>query len=166
MTLTVMLADDHQMVRQGLRAILDSTPGFRVVGEAADGPETVRLAERLRPDVLVLDLMMPGLNGLEATRQALRRSPGTRVVMLSMHANEAYVREALRAGATAYVLKEAGAEELVRGIRAAAAGREYFSPPLSEETVRAYALRAEASPVDPFHTLTLREREVLQLTVE
>ncbi len=166
MTLTLMLADDHQILRQGLKALLKTEPDFHLVAEASDGLEAVRLAERHHPQVLVLDLMMPGLNGLEATRQVLRRSPRTRVVILSMHSDEAYVVEALRAGASAYVLKESGAEELVRAIRAVAAGERYFSPPLSEHTLGAYVQKVESTPVDRYQTLTGREREVLQLTVE
>jgi DNA-binding NarL/FixJ family response regulator len=165
MVLTLLLADDHQIVRQGLRAILQTVPEFRLVGEAADGPEAVRLADRLQPEVLVLDLMMPGLNGLEVARQVTRRSPRTRVVILSMHSNEAYVVEALRAGATAYVLKESGADELIHAIREAAAGRRHLSPPISEQAVTRYLQKAEPKP-DPYHTLTFREREVLQLTAE
>jgi two-component system response regulator NreC len=136
------------------------------VGEAADGPETVRLAERLRPDVLLLDLMMPGLNGLEVAKQLSRRLPRTRIVVLSMHADVAYALAAVRAGASAYVVKEAGVDELVRAIRTVAEGRRYFSPPLSEQAVEAHACRMEETPVDLYHTLTFREREVLQLTVE
>jgi DNA-binding NarL/FixJ family response regulator len=165
MTLTLLLADDHQIVRQGLRAILQTVPEFRLVGEAADGPEAVRLAERAQPEVLVLDLMMPGLNGLEVARQVTRRSPRTRVVILSMHSNEAYVVEALQAGATAYVLKESGADELIHAIREAAAGRRYLSPPISEQAIAVYLQKAERKP-DPYDTLTFREREVLQLTAE
>jgi DNA-binding NarL/FixJ family response regulator len=166
MTLTLMLADDHQIVRQGLRAILACVPDFRLVGEAADGPETVRLAERLQPRVLVLDLMMPGLTGLEVTRQLARRCPETRVVILSMHSNEAYVLEALRAGACAYVLKESSAENLVRAIRAAAEGRRFLSPPISEQAIDLYLKKVEGAPLDLYHTLTVREREVLQLTAQ
>jgi DNA-binding NarL/FixJ family response regulator len=166
MALTLMLADDHQILRQGLKALLKTEPDFHLVGEASDGLEAVRLAERHQPQVLVLDLMMPGLNGLEVTRQVLRRSPRTRVVVLSMHSDEAYVVEALRSGASAYVLKEFGAEELVRAIRAVVAGQRYFSPPLSEHTLGAYAQKMESTLVDRYQTLTGREREVLQLTVE
>jgi DNA-binding NarL/FixJ family response regulator len=166
MPLTLVLADDHQIVRQGLRAILKAEPDFQLVGEAADGLETVRLVERLQPQVLILDLMMPGLSGIEVARQVVRRSPRTRVVVLSMHSTEAYVVETLRAGASAYVLKESSAEELVRAIREVVAGRRYFSPPLSEQALSAYMQKAEGSPVDPYHTLTAREREVLQLTAE
>jgi DNA-binding NarL/FixJ family response regulator len=166
MTLNLLLADDHQIVRQGLRAILEAVPDFRLVGEAADGPETVRLVERLQPDVLVLDLMLPGLNGLEVARHVARRHPRTRVVILSMHNNEAYVVEALRAGAIGYVLKESGAEELVQAIRKAAAGTRYLSRSISEIALGTYVQMTEGAPLDPYQTLTLREREVLQLTVE
>jgi DNA-binding NarL/FixJ family response regulator len=166
MALTLMLADDHQIVRQGLKALLKTEPDLQLVGEASDGLEAVRLAERLQPQVLVLDLMMPGLNGLEVARQVARRSPRTSIVILSMHSDEAYVVEALRAGAQAYVLKESGAEELVRAIRAVAAGERYFSPPLSENALGAYMQKVESTPVDRYETLTSREREVLQLTVE
>src|SRR5690348_7886246 len=123
MALTLFLADDHQIVRQGLGALLKTVPDFRLVGEAADGVQTLRLVERLQPEVLVLDLQLPRLDGLEVTRQVARRSPRTRVIILSMHSDEAYVVEALRAGAAGYVLKERGAEELVQAIRDVAAGR-------------------------------------------
>jgi DNA-binding NarL/FixJ family response regulator len=162
----VLLADDHQIVRQGLRAILKTEPDFQLVGEAGDGLETVRLTEKLHPDVVVLDLMMPGLTGLEVTRQLSKRAPSTRIVILSMHSNVAYVVEAMRAGAMAYVLKESGAEELVQAIRAVVAGKRYFSSPLSEKALGAYIEKAEESVLDPYHTLTAREREVLQLTAE
>ena len=164
MPIHLLLADDHQIVRQGLRAILTTIPDFRLVGEAADGLETVRLAERLRPDVLVLDLLMPGLDGLEVTRRVMRRSPRTRVVILSMHSNEAYVVEALRAGAVGYVLKEAGAEQLIHAIREAAGGRRCL--PIPEPALSTYLRKAEGNSLDPYDTLTAREREVLQLTAE
>jgi two-component system, NarL family, response regulator NreC len=166
MTTTVMLADDHQIVRQGLRAILNAVPEFQLVGEASDGLEAVRLAERLRPDVLVLDLSMPGLDGLEVARQVTKRPPRPRVVVLSMYSDEAYVHKALQAGATAYVLKDAGAEQLVQAIRAAARGQRYFSPPLTADDVEAYLRRVENPAEDPKDALTSREREVLHLTVE
>ncbi|HZY87141.1 MAG TPA: response regulator transcription factor [Gemmataceae bacterium] len=166
MTWTLLLADDHQMVRQGLRALLARETDLRLVGEAAEGLEAVRLAERLRPDVLVLDLMMPGLNGLDVARQVARRAPETRVVILSMHAHEAYVLEALLAGAAGYVLKESSSDELVKAIRAVTAGQHYLSPPLSEEALGVYSRKTGSLPPDPYHTLTAREREVLQLTAE
>jgi two-component system response regulator NreC len=166
MTLTLLLADDHQIVRHGLRAILQTVPEFRLVGEAADGLETLRLAERLQPDVLVLDIMMSNVNGLEVARQVRRRSPRTRVVILSMYSDEAYVVEALRAGAAAYVLKDAGAEELVRAIHEAAADRRYLSSPLSEHALGEYMQKAQGTAPEPYHTLTSRERQVFQLTAE
>lgn len=166
MALTLVLADDHQIVRQGLRELLKTVPEINLVGETADGLETVRVVEKLRPDLLVLDLMMPSLHGLEVARQVTRRCPETRIVILSMHSNEAYVVEALRAGATAYVLKESSAEDLVKAIQEAAAGRRYLSPPLSEEALGKYVQKAAGTTLDRLNTLTEREREVLQLTAE
>ena len=165
MPITLFLADDHQIVRQGLRALLETEKDFSLVGEAGDGLETLRRVSRLRPNVLVMDLMMPGLNGLDVARELKRKLPDTRIVILSMHSDEAYVTEALRAGATAYVLKEAGSEELLRAIRKAAAGQRYLSPPLSEESIAAYLQKSAGTP-DPYDSLTPREREVLQLTAE
>jgi DNA-binding NarL/FixJ family response regulator len=166
MKLNLLLADDHPIVRQGLQTVLKAQADFQLVGEAADGPETVRLAERLRPDILVLDLMMPGINGLDVAKHVSRRLPRTRIVVLSMHADVAYALAAVRAGASAYVLKEAGVDQLVRAIREVALGGRYFSPPLSEQAVETYASRTAETPLDPYHTLTFREREVLQLTAE
>jgi len=162
--ITILLADDHTMVRQGLRALLEEETGFSIVGEAKDGPETIALTESLRPDVLVVDLMMPGVGGLEVMRQVGRRVPGTRFVVLSMYANEAYVVEALRSGAMGYVLKDTGAEELVRAIRHVAQGGRYLSPPLSESSLEAYLERVRGGGAED--TLTPREREVLQLAAE
>jgi len=163
---TILLAEDHHIVREGLRALLSAEPGFRVVGEAAEGLQVPGLVESLKPDVLVVDMMMPGLGGAEVTRQARKRSPRTRVVVLSMHAAEAYVIEALRAGASGYVLKDAHAGELLRAIRAAAGGRRYLSPPLSEAGITAYLERVGEAADDPYRCLTRREREVLQLAAE
>jgi DNA-binding NarL/FixJ family response regulator len=163
---TIVLADDHPIVRQGLRALLEVEPDLHIVGEAGDGLETVQLVERLQPDVLVVDLMMPGLNGLDVTREVGQRSPQTHVIILSMYANDAYVLEALRAGAAAYVLKQSTADELVRAVREATAGRRYLSPPLSERAIEAYMQRAKEAALDPYETLTTREREVLHLAAE
>jgi len=163
---TIVLADDHQVVRHGLRVLLESEPSFRIVGEASDGLEAIDLVERQQPDILVLDLMMPGLNGLEVARQSSHRSPRTNVVILSMYNNEAYVLEALRAGAKAYVLKASTSDELVRAIREVVAGRRYLSPPLSERAIQAYSQKAESAAVDAYETLTTREREILQLAAE
>ena len=163
---TIVLADDHTVVRQGLRAVLEATDEFSVLGEVADGLQVPEAVERLRPQVLLLDLMMPGLNGLEITRQVAKRCPQTRIVILSMHADEAYVLEALRNGAAGYVLKEASVTEVAEAVREAAAGRRYLSQPLSARAIEVYAEKAQAAPLDLYETLTTREREVLQLCAE
>ncbi len=163
---TIVLAEDHHIVRQGLHSLLQAELNFSIIGETGDGLEAVQLVERLQPDVLVLDLMMPSLNGLEVTRQVTKRSPQTRIIILSMHANEAYVREALRNGAAGYVLKESSAADLVQAVREAIAGRRYLSPPLSERAIDAYVQKAEAATLDVYDTLTTREREVLHLVAE
>jgi two-component system response regulator NreC len=163
---TIVLADDHRIVRQGLRALLEAEPDFRLVGETGDGLEAAQLAERLQPDVAVLDLMMPGISGLEATRLISSRCPKTRVVILSMHADEAYVLEALRNGAAGYVLKDSTADELVRAVREVVAGRRYLGPPLSERAIEAYVQKAQEMALDPYEKLTDREREVLHLAAE
>jgi two-component system response regulator NreC len=163
---TVVLADDHRVVRNGLRALLDAEADLSVVGEAADGLETLALVERLKPTVLVADVAMPGLSGLDVTREARRRSPETRTVILSMYANEAYVLEAINYGAYGYVMKDASAADLLRAVREAAAGRLYLSPPLNISAVEDYARRHRGAPVDLYETLTPRERAVLHLAGE
>jgi two-component system, NarL family, response regulator NreC len=163
---TIVLADDHQLVRQGFRALLEAQPDLSVVGEASDGREAIDLVERLKPHVLIVDLRMPGLNGLEVTRHVSQRVPRTRIIVLSMHANEAYVLEALRYGADAYVLKDSSAAELVRAVREVIAERYYLSPPLSQRAIEAYLQKAESATSDPYDTLTGREREVFQLAAE
>jgi two-component system, NarL family, response regulator NreC len=163
---TVVLADDHQVVREGLRLLLESQPGLTVVGETWDGLEVADLVERLKPDVLVADLIMPGLGGLDVTREVKRRSPRTRIVILSMHASDAFVLQALRNGASAYVLKSSSAADLVQAIHEVLAGRRYLSPPLSDKAITAYVKRAETGEVDIYETLTTREREVLHLAAE
>jgi two-component system, NarL family, response regulator NreC len=164
--LTIVLADDHNVVRHGLRALLEVEPDFRVIGEASDGLKTAQMVEELKPDILVVDIMMGGINGLEVARQVSKRSPGTNVVILSMYGNEAYVLEALRAGAKAYVLKESTSEELLRAVREAAAGNHYLGSPLSELAIKAYAEKTESAVIDPYETLTTREREVLHLVAQ
>jgi two-component system response regulator NreC len=163
---SIVLADDHHVVRQGLRALLQAEPDFRIVGEAADGLVTLRMVEEMQPDVLVLDLMMPGLSGLEVTRQLTERSVATRVVILSMYANEAYVLEALRHGAVGYVLKRSTADELVRAVREVLTGRRYLSAPLSERAIQTYLDKAREAPPDAYEMLTARERQVLHLVAE
>ncbi len=164
--ITIVLADDHRIVRQGLRVLLDAEPGLSVIGEASDGSEVLDLVERLQPDVLVLDLMMPGIGGLEVARRLQRVAPRTRVVVLSMYSSEVYVVEALRCGVSAYVLKDTGTAELIRAIREAMAGRHYLSPPISDRAIEAYLDKERGQAADPYGTLTPREREVLHLTIE
>ena len=164
--ITIALADDHKVVRQGLRALMEAEPDFSVVGEAGDGLEALRLVEQLSPNVLVLDLMMPGLNGLEVARQLSKRSPNIRIVVLSMYSNEAYVLEALSNGASAYVLKDSSSADLVHAVREVSAGRRYLSPPLSDRAIEAYQEKAKAATLDKYEMLTTREREVLQLAAE
>jgi len=163
MAVSILLADDHHVVRQGLRSLLEMEPGFRVVGEASSGIEAIQLVEQLKPMVLVLDLMMPALNGLEVTRRVKEM---TRVLILSMHADEGYVLEALNNGAFGYLLKDSTATELVQAVKAVALGRRYLGSPFSEQAISTYVQRARSTPEDPYDTLTAREREVLQLVVE
>jgi DNA-binding NarL/FixJ family response regulator len=162
-SLSVLLAEDHPVVREGLRAMLEAEGDFQVVGQTGNSSEVGGMVEELHPDVLVLDLIMPGIGGLNALRELTRRRLSTRVVVLSMYANEAYVLEALQNGAGAYVLKQSEAAELVRGIREVAKGRRYLSPPLSQRAVEAYAKRAKGTIATREAELTAREKEVLML---
>jgi len=164
--ITIVVADDHHVVLRGVRALLEVEPDFRIVGEAHDGLEALQAVERLRPRVLVIDLVMPGLNGVEVVRRARRISPRLHVVVLSMYADEAHVVEALRAGATAYVLKSSRIEELVTAVRETIAGRRYLSAPLSERFGQTHVQSTESMLLDPYAMLTDREREILQLTAE
>jgi two-component system response regulator NreC len=166
MTISILLADDHPVVRRGVRALLESETDFTVVGEASDGLETVRLVERVKPDVLLLDLMMPGLSGLEVLRIIRDRAAETRVVVLSMHSNKAFIAEALKLGAMGYVLKGSTEDDLIRAVRDAAAGKRFLCPPVTAIAIDAYIEQTKAGPFDPHETLTAREREVLQLTTE
>jgi DNA-binding NarL/FixJ family response regulator len=156
-----LLADDHMMVRQGIRALLEKE-GFEVVAEAMDGRDAVRLAEKLKPDVAVLDIAMPLLNGIDAAREIRRVSPRTKTTLLTVHEENQYVVEALRAGVTGYVVKTKAAEDLVKAIREVSLGAVYMSPGVSRQAVRAYLDGSEPST----NGLTPREREVLQLVAE
>jgi DNA-binding NarL/FixJ family response regulator len=162
----IILADDHHVVRQGLRSLLEAESDFEIIGEAAGGLETIQLVEQMEPDILVLDLVMPDLSGLEVVRQVGQRSPKTLVIILSMHANEAYVLEALRNGASGYVLKKATAGELVEAVHVVISGRRYLSPPLSEHAIQAYIQKADERIEDSYELLTDREREVLHLAAK
>ena len=161
---TIVLGDDHNIVLTGLHALLEAQPGFSVIGEAADGLKVTSLVEKLKPDVLVVDLMMPGLGGFDVTRRVTKKLPKTKVVILSMYSSEAHVVEAMRSGASAYVLKDASTEDLITAIREAAAGRRFLSAPYSNELIETYLKRTGG--IDPYETLTPREREVLHLVAE
>jgi two-component system response regulator NreC len=162
----VVIADDHTIVRQGIRALLTGVPDIRVVGEAKDGVEALKLVEDVDPDVLVVDLMMPGLGGLEVTRRVTQRKFKTRVVILSMHEDEAYVVESLTYGALGYVLKDSTSEELVTAVREAAQGNRYLSSKLSERSLSAFLESRRRAPTEPLDLLTSREREVILLASE
>jgi two-component system response regulator NreC len=162
----IVLADDHPIVRQGLRALLEKEPGFSVVGEVSDGLKVADLVEETKADVLVLDVLMPGLGGLDVTREVARRSPKTGIVVLSMHSSEAFVLRALRNGASAYVLKDSSTTELVRAVRQVQAGGRYLSTRLSERAIESYIKLADGGAVDVYETLTTREREVVHLAAE
>ena len=165
----VLLADDHTIVRQGVRMCLEAMGDISVVAEAADGQEAVQLASQLRPDVAVVDLTMPRLNGVDAIRQIRRDLPSVEVVVLSVHDSEAYVVQALRAGAAGYVLKRNAATELAAAIRAAHEGQAYLHPSIARRVIDDYLSRIHASEdavTEPHERLTPREREVLQLSAE
>jgi two-component system, NarL family, response regulator NreC len=164
--ITIVLADDHHLIRQGVRALLETEADFSVVGEASDGLQAAELVERLKPNILVVDFIMPGLNGMEVARRVKQCSTKTGVLLLSMYTNESYVLEAFRNGATGYVLKDSTAEDLVRAVRQVAAGQHYLSAPLSERAIESYVQNARGGKSDLYETLTAREREVLQLAAE
>lgn len=163
MTIKIVLADDHHIVREGFKLVLEAQSDFLVIGEASDGIEAKQLTEKLKPDVLVLDLMMPGLNGLEVIRQVHDK---TNIVVLSMHNDEAYVIEALRNGAFGYVLKDSTKNELITAVRKASLGQRYLSAPFAEKAIDVYAKMADPEASDPYSLLTNREREVLQLVAQ
>jgi two-component system response regulator NreC len=166
-TLRILLADDHTVVRKGLRLLIETHTGFSVIGDAADGREAVALAEKLTPDVVVMDIAMPTLNGIEAARQITGKLPQTAVVFLSMHSDESYVLKALKAGARGYLLKDSAEYDLISAIQAVSEGKAFFSPAISKMLVEDYMRQMRERAVeDSFELLTTREREVLQLLAE
>jgi len=158
----ILLADDHGIVRQGFRMILAAQPDMEILGEASNGREAVELAERLQPDVVVMDVAMPDLNGIEATRRMATAAPRARVLALSMHKDSVYVREILKAGARGYLLKDAFDRDLLAAVRAVARGEGYLSPAVSDAVLNDYRRHV----TDPLDLLTSREREVLQMIAE
>ena len=163
----ILLADDHTVMRNGLRLLLERQPHLRVVGEAADGRQAVALSESANPDVVIMDIGMPNLNGIEATRQIVNRNPRTAIAILSMHSDESYVIRALKAGARAYLLKDSAEADLLAAVRALTEGKSFFSPAISKILVEDYMRQLESRGAeDTYELLTNREREILQLLAE
>jgi len=165
-TIQVTLADDHTLVRAGIRALLDRLPGVEVVGEAGDGREVLSLVKACPPNVVLMDIGMPGLNGLETTARLVREFPGVRVIILSMHSNEEYVWRAMKAGASGYLLKRAATTELETALKRVAHSQIYLSREISGRLIKKFPLHEIAGRKSPFERLTDRQREVLQLIAE
>ena len=163
MPITVFVADDHAVVREGLASLLAAQPDLRVVGTAADGRDTVRQIVNLQPEVVVMDIAMPQMNGIEAAREIRERAPRTRLIILSMHSSVEHVFHALEAGALGYVLKESAGKELIEAVRAVHAGRRYLSPRVAEMMAEVVSRRSTDSPLN---RLSGRERQILQLVAE
>ena len=166
MSIRILLADDHSIMRQGLRSLLEKEPDIDVVGEAEDGRKALHLVRELLPDIVVMDISMPNLNGADATRQIVHEFPKVKVIALSIHSRRAFVADMLKAGASGYVLKECPFDDLVEAIRIVAAGDKHLSPKVAGVVVSDYVKRLSGSVESPLETLTAREREVLQLVGE
>jgi DNA-binding NarL/FixJ family response regulator len=163
----LLVADDHKIFRQGIKKLLEEESDLQVVGEAADGREAVKKATELKPDVILMDIAMANLNGLEATKQIKKVLPSTKVIMLTMHKNEEYILQSFQAGASGYILKEGAVEELVSAIRSIHSDKSFLSPTISKTLIDAYLRKMETGKTEtPFDLLTDREREVLQLIAE
>jgi len=165
-TIRVMLVEDHTMVRQGLAAILANARDIEVVAETGDGKAAVELAQRLQPDIILLDISMPGMNGLEAAGLIREASPASRILFLTMYADDEYVVQALRCGAAGYLVKDANAETLIEAIRRVHRGESYLSPTVSQALIRKVVGEETAAPSDPYNNLTPRERQILQMIAE
>jgi DNA-binding NarL/FixJ family response regulator len=165
-SLRLLLADDHTLVRQGLRKLLEEQPEWRVVAEAGDGRDAIRLAEQHKPDVAIIDVALPLLNGVETTRQIARRVPGVRILVLSMYADEAYVTQILKAGATGYLLKDSADVDLLQAVSAVAQGKSFFSPAVARLMLNDYVRHRSDGGLDRYETLSEREREIFQLVAE
>ena len=167
MNFRVLIADDHGIVRQGLRALLEKSPDVSVVGEASDGREAVRLAAELRPNIVVMDIAMPMLNGVDATSQILSRDPEIKIIILSMHSDESYILRALSAGAKGYLLKDSAEGDILPAVQTVAEGRPYFSPVIASTLLDEYLQTMKKNKVrDSYDLLSEREKEVLQLLAE
>lgn len=166
MSIRVLLSDDHRIVREGLRSLLEKEPDLEVVGEAEDGHSTVELARKLRPQVVVMDITMPGLNGIEATRRITEEVPAVKVLALSMHVDARFVERILKVGATGYLPKDCASEELTRAIRTVSANQTYLSPTIADIVRRDYLRQGSKADSSVFSILTAREREALQLLAE
>ncbi|MEA1963612.1 MAG: response regulator transcription factor [Candidatus Aerophobetes bacterium] len=166
MSIRILLTDDHRLVRESLRSLLEKEPGVKIVGEAEDGQTAVRLARELNPDVIVMNITMSHLNGIEATRQIVTEIPGVKVLGLSMHSDKRFVVGILRAGATGYLLKDCAFEELARAIRCVAAHQTYLSPKIANIVRKEYLSRFPENDFSVFSVLTAGERQVLQLLAE
>jgi two-component system, NarL family, response regulator NreC len=166
MTIKIILADDHQIVRQGLRTLLAAEPDMKVVGEADNGRKTLGLAHELAPDVIIMDISMPDLNGIDATRQIMQKSPDVKIIALSMHSDSLFVMNMFKSGALGYLLKDCALEELVKAIRTVMRQKTYISPGLSDILIKDLANHWGGAPVSAYAVLTAREREVLQLMAE
>jgi len=163
----IVIAEDHTILREGLRALIAADPDFEVVGEAGDGYEAVRSAERLNPHLVLMDLSMPRMNGMDAIREIRRRAPETKIVVLTVHKTEEYILATLKAGADGYVLKDATREELLMAVRNVISGKRYISPGISEKVIEGYLDgRKDIKPRTSWETLTHREREILKLIAE
>lgn len=164
--ITILLADDHPVVRQGLRALLEAQADLQVIGETGDGLEGLHLVNQLKPDILVADITMPGLNGLDVTKQVTQFSSHTRVIILSMHSTEAFVAEALKNGAAGYVLKDSTPTDLIQAVHEVAAGKRFLSPKVAQPAIDLYVEMSRQRPGRLHANLTDREREVFQLVIE
>ena len=166
MSIKVLLVDDHSIIREGLRSLLEKQPEMEVIADIDDGRKAVELVRELLPDIVIMDITMPGLNGIEATRQIIAEFPDVKVIALSIHSKRRYVADMLSAGATGYILKECLFDELVQAIHAVVAGGRYLSPRITDVVVNDYVKRLSVSADSPFEALKTREREVLQLIAE
>jgi len=166
MNIRILLADDHKIIREGLRALLEKEPDMEVVGEAQDGMTTIKLAKKLLPNIVIMDIGMPDMNGIDATRQIFSETQGIKVIALSMHSDRRFVLQMLKAGASGYLLKDSAFEELASAIKTVMAGQPYLSPKITDVVIKEYIVSLPKSEETVFTKITAREREVLQLIAE